>query len=121
MAQQKLKFVTEKQLELARFETVLETAYKEAREKFNLKVDELPEDNENTTHKRSMLEAIIKDLTQKIAELGPVNERAVEEFLQLFVAGSSRELTTKQRLNAERRYHNDLVELAINVKGVRGP
>lgn len=79
-AQQKQKFVTEKQLEMARFETVLETAYKDAREKFNLKISELPEDAENSPHSRSMLEAIIKDLNQKLAELGPVNERALEEF-----------------------------------------
>lgn len=80
LAQQKQKFVTEKQLELARFETILETAYRDAREKFNLKPNELPDNAENSPHSRSMLEAIIKDLNQKLLELGPVNERAVEEF-----------------------------------------
>lgn len=80
IAQEKQKLLTEKQLELARFETILETAYKDAREKFNLKPIDLPDNADNSQHSRSMLEAIIKDLNQKLLELGPVNERAVEEF-----------------------------------------
>lgn len=80
LASQKQKFVTEKQVELARFETILETAYKDAREKFNLKPAELADDARNLSIGRSMLESIIKDLNQKLVELGPVNERAIDEF-----------------------------------------
>jgi len=79
-AEQKQKFLTDRKLELARFETVLDSSYKDAKEKFSLRIDDLPEDHDTEGPSRTMLESIIKELTSKLSELGPVNERALEEF-----------------------------------------
>lgn len=76
----KQKFITEKQLELARCETILETALNEAFEKFGLAPEQLPYDAPEDAQKKHVIEHRIKELQGLIAELGAVNERAVEEF-----------------------------------------
>ncbi len=107
-ASEKQKFVTDKQVELARFEAILETSYKDAKDKFNLRIDNLPEDDSEATHSRSMLEAIIKDLAQKLAELGPVNERALEEFKDV---STRLEFLTTQKLDIE----TSMTELSASI------
>ncbi len=76
----KQKFINEKQLELARLDTILETALKDAQEKFNLNSHELPFEAPNESLVKHSLEARIKELNALILELGAVNERALEEF-----------------------------------------
>jgi chromosome segregation protein len=76
----KQKFINEKQLELARLETILETALKDAFEKFELRAEQLPYDAANSNEEKHSLELRIKELNNLILELGPVNERALEEF-----------------------------------------
>lgn len=76
----KQKFITEKQLELARCETILESALNDAFEKFGLAPEQLPYDAPNDTHLKNAIDQRIKELHSLIAELGAVNERAVEEF-----------------------------------------
>lgn len=76
----KQKFITEKQLELARCETILETALNDAFEKFGLAPEQLPYDASNDTHLKNAIEQRIKELNKLITELGAVNERAVDEF-----------------------------------------
>ncbi|MES2614802.1 MAG: chromosome segregation protein SMC [Bdellovibrionota bacterium] len=76
----KQKFINEKQLELARLETILETALKDAYEKFELKPQMLPFEAPQNNEEKHSLELRIKELNTLIIELGAVNERAVEEF-----------------------------------------
>lgn len=79
-AASKQKFINEKLLELARYETIIETALKDAYEKFNLSPQELPFEATGDTSLRNQLEARIKEIQQAILELGAVNERALEEY-----------------------------------------
>ncbi|WP_161597568.1 chromosome segregation protein SMC [Fluviispira multicolorata] len=79
-AASKQKFINEKQLELARYDTIIETALKDAFDKFQLSADQLPENAENDGAYRLTLEHRIKELHQAIIDLGAVNERALEEF-----------------------------------------
>lgn len=76
----KQKFINEKLLELARYETIIETALKDALEKYNLNAQEIPFEASNDQALRNVLEHRIKELQQAIQELGAVNERALEEF-----------------------------------------
>lgn len=76
----KQKFITEKQLELARFETIIETALKDASEKFQLLPEDIPFEANPDQSIRNQLEDKIKQLQHAIQELGAVNERALEEF-----------------------------------------
>lgn len=76
----KQKFITEKQLELARLETILETALRDAFDKFALDAHMLPFEATNSNEEKHALEQRIKELNTLITELGAVNERALEEF-----------------------------------------
>lgn len=79
-AASKQKFINEKMLELARYETIIDTAVKEASEKFSLALKDLPSEASGDQNQRIILENRIKELQQAILELGAVNERALEEF-----------------------------------------
>ncbi|WP_186644072.1 chromosome segregation protein SMC [Fluviispira vulneris] len=79
-AASKQKFINEKQLELARYDTIIETALKDAFDKYQLSAHELPESAENDAAYRLSLEQRIKEIQQAIIDLGAVNERALEEF-----------------------------------------
>lgn len=79
-AASKQKFINEKMLELARYETIIDTAVKEASEKFSLTLKDLPSEASGDQNQRIVLENRIKELQQAILELGAVNERALEEF-----------------------------------------
>ncbi|WP_233231436.1 chromosome segregation protein SMC [Silvanigrella aquatica] len=79
-AASKQKFINEKQLELARYDTIIETALKDALEKYNLATQDLPFEANNDQSLRNQLENRIKELHVAIQELGAVNERALEEF-----------------------------------------
>lgn len=74
------KLMTDKRVELERIKTVLATAEKDAWERFNLKMDELPPRTTDEPEKRNKLEKDIKRLQEEIAELGAVNELALQEF-----------------------------------------
>lgn len=74
------KFVNEKQLEQARFQTILETAIKDAKEKYNLHDFDLPQHGEEQPQLVKSLESRIKELGQLLNALGAVNERALEEY-----------------------------------------
>ena len=76
----KQKFINEKQLELARLDTILETALKDAFDKFNLNAHELPFEASQNSDEKHRLEYRIKELNTLIVNLGAVNERALEEF-----------------------------------------
>ena len=76
----KQKFINDKLLELARYETIIETALKDAQEKFNLTPNEIPFEASNDQMLRNQLESRIKELHFAIQELGAVNERALDEF-----------------------------------------
>ncbi len=79
-AASKQKFINEKQLELARYDTIIETALKDAFDKYQLSAHELPESADNDAAYRLSLEQRIKEIQQAIIDLGAVNERALEEF-----------------------------------------
>ena len=79
-AASKQKFINEKLLELARYETIIETALKDALEKYNLSPEEIPFEASNDQALRNSLEHRIKELQQAIHDLGAVNERALDEY-----------------------------------------
>lgn len=79
----KQKFITEKQVELARIEAILETALKEAFDKHKITANELPTTALNNFENKNKLEAKAKEIEQKLANLGAVNERALEEFKEV--------------------------------------
>lgn len=79
-AASKQKFINEKLLELARYETIIETALKDANEKFALTANDLPNEASGDQSIRNNLENRIKELQLAIHELGAVNERALEEY-----------------------------------------
>ena len=79
-AASKQKFINEKLLELARYETIIETALKDANEKFALTANDLPNEASGVQSIRNNLENRIKELQLAIHELGAVNERALEEY-----------------------------------------
>lgn len=73
--------INEKGLELARIEAVLTTAEQEAEERFGLAQTDLPnkvEDPNPAIEKN--LDRLIHKLREEVETLGPVNERAVEEY-----------------------------------------
>jgi chromosome segregation protein len=74
------KFVGEREVKLGQFGIVLETALKEAWEKFGIHPDTLPQEAEDDPKFVGSLERRIRAIGEEITELGPVNERAVEEF-----------------------------------------
>ena len=76
----KQKFITEKQLELARVDAILETAIKEAQEKFALPPEALLQESLETPQSKNKMEQRICEVHEELSCLGPVNERAVNEF-----------------------------------------
>jgi chromosome segregation protein len=82
----KQKKIVEKRMEAARYEAICDTAKDEAREKFGpgfldkFEADALPVEFEGSQSEYKNIEKVIKELHQKITDMGPVNERALEEF-----------------------------------------
>lgn len=107
----KQKFINEKLLELARYDTIIETALKDAFDKYNLTPQELPFEANNDQSLRNALEQKIKDLINSITELGAVNERALDEFKE--VSDRLNFLTT-QKLDIER----SMQELYISIQEI---
>jgi chromosome segregation protein len=92
------KFVSERQVELGRFEMVLETSLKDAKERFNLDPQDFPEEAEDNPQLVSELEKRMKKINAELAELGAVNERAVEEYRE---AEGRRQLLVQQKADIE--------------------
>ncbi|MCA2961723.1 MAG: chromosome segregation protein SMC [Silvanigrellales bacterium] len=74
------KFVAERETHAARYEAVLETALKDAWERYGLHPDSLPKEAEDDPKLVAALERRIREIGTAITEMGAVNERAVDEF-----------------------------------------
>lgn len=82
------KHIFDKSVELARAEQALEGQLTEAREKFGLSTEQLfkrmdSEKGKGDPKERASLEKELKDINAKLATIGPVNERALEEFAEV--------------------------------------
>lgn len=92
------KFVAERQVELGRFEMVLETSLKDAKERFNLEPTDFPNEAEDNPQLVSELEKRMRQINAELAELGAVNERAVDEYRE---AEGRRLLLVQQKADIE--------------------
>jgi chromosome segregation protein len=92
------KFISERQVELGRFEMVLETSLKDAKERFNLDATDFPEDGDDNPQQTSEMEKRMRVINNELAELGAVNERAVEEYRE---AEGRRLLLVQQKADIE--------------------
>lgn len=92
------KFVSERQVELGRFEMVLETSLKDAKERFNLDITDFPEEAEDNPQLISELEKRMRQINAELSELGAVNERAVDEYRE---AEGRRQLLVQQKADIE--------------------
>ncbi|MBX9838818.1 MAG: hypothetical protein K2X69_10970, partial [Silvanigrellaceae bacterium] len=110
-AASKQKFINDKLLELARYETIIETALKDAQEKYNLAPNDIPFDAPNDQALRNQLETRIKELHAAIQELGAVNERALEEFKDV---SERLEFLTTQKTDIER----SMQELYLSIQEI---
>jgi chromosome segregation protein len=72
--------INEKKIELARCSTIVEQAENEANERFMLAPTDLPNEVPAGSPSEEKLKRDITRLQNEIEELGPVNERALEEF-----------------------------------------
>ncbi|KAB8040880.1 chromosome segregation protein SMC [Silvanigrella paludirubra] len=110
-AASKQKFINDKLLELARYETIIETALKDAHEKYNIAPTDIPFDAPNDQALRNQLETRIKELQTAIQELGAVNERALEEFKDV---SERLEFLTTQKTDIER----SMQELYLSIQEI---
>jgi chromosome segregation protein len=92
------KFVAERQVELGRFEMVLETSLKDAKERFNLEGTDFPPEAEDNPQQNSEMEKRMRQINNELAELGAVNERAVDEYRE---AEGRRLLLVQQKADIE--------------------
>lgn len=79
-AQAAQKILSEKGAELAQVGAFLETALKDAYERLGIIAKDLPESGVDDPSAAPKLESRIRKIKVEIEELGPVNERALEEF-----------------------------------------
>jgi chromosome segregation protein len=75
----KQNLIGEKRNELTRFQVILETAEKDAFDKFGLQPSDLPDTVADPTLKEEKLEREINTLRKELEALGLVNERALED------------------------------------------
>jgi chromosome segregation protein len=74
------RLMTEKRMELARAEAILETQYKDAWERFGLSESDFTQTEPGPTEKREQLESKVRNLKKQLETLGPINEAAVAEY-----------------------------------------
>jgi chromosome segregation protein len=71
--------IEEKNLELARYDTILEASFKEAQERFHLSQEDFDKIEESDEDEKA-LQKDIQGFKIKVESIGPVNENAIEEF-----------------------------------------
>lgn len=77
------KVINEKRVHLSQIQAFLDVAIQEAQERFGLAAESLPNFREDEPDIPKKLESRIKKIQAEILELGPVNERAVDEFKEV--------------------------------------